>query len=221
MRSSDINKGKPYERPIFRELTREQAVVFLVGHAYIGNQGAKELMELLFPLPTDARIERTHDARKIMEGPKSKGEQPVDHQEGEYETRRENRRQPRFQWESEVTIRSKDGFFLPGRTLDISESGISALLPVELQVGQTAELKIKLPGLVATSCAVVRNRSVFRHGFEFLQPLHDAVGHDAADDDCRSCGGTGFIVQAVDGGQGVAFIRSNCPDCGGTGKRPA
>ena len=41
-------------------------------------------MELLFPLPTDARIERTHDARKIMEGPKSKGEQSVDRQEGEY-----------------------------------------------------------------------------------------------------------------------------------------
>jgi hypothetical protein len=49
MQSFDISKRKPYERPILRELTSEQAVVFLVGHAYIGNQGAKELMEMLFP----------------------------------------------------------------------------------------------------------------------------------------------------------------------------
>ena len=74
---------------------------------------------------------------------------------------------------------------------------------------------------LATSRAVVRNRNVFRHGFEFLQPLHDVVGHKPADDDCQSCGGTGFILQAVDGGRGVAFMGIRCPDCGGTGKEAA
>ena len=69
------------------------------------------------------------------------------------EDERESRRQPGFQWESEVTIRPKEGL-PPGRTPDISEFGISELLPVELQAGQTVELKIKLPGVVATSCAV-------------------------------------------------------------------
>jgi hypothetical protein len=64
------------------------------------------------------------------------------------EDKRESRRQRGFKWESEVTIRSKEGF-PPGRTPDISESGISALLPVELQAGQTVELKIKLPRVVA------------------------------------------------------------------------
>ena len=47
-----------------------------------------------------------------------------------------------------MTIRSKDEFS-PDRTPDTSESGISALLPIELQVGQTVELKIKLPGVSA------------------------------------------------------------------------
>jgi PilZ domain len=135
------------------------------------------------------------------------------------EDRRENRRQRRLKWEAEVTIRSKDGV-LPGRTLDIGESGMSAILPAELQVGQTVELKIKLPMALATTRAVVRNRNVFRYGFEFLQPLHDVVGHEAADD-CLSCSGTGFIVQALDGEQGVAFMRTRCPDCGGTGKQAA
>jgi hypothetical protein len=144
----------------------------------------------------------------------------MDHEEIKPEDDGKKRRQRRHRWESDMTIRSKDGF-LPGRTLDISESGISALLPVELQVGQTVELKIKLPEVLATSRAVVRNRNVFRHGFEFLQPLHDVVAHEAADDDCRSCAGTGFIVQTVDGGQGVAFMRSRCPDCDGTGKQAA
>jgi hypothetical protein len=144
----------------------------------------------------------------------------MDRQETQPKDRSENQRQRRLKWEGEVTIRSKDAF-LPGRTSDISESGMSAILPVELQVGEIVELKIKLPIALATSRAVVRNRNVLRHGFEFLQPLRDVVGHEAADDDCQSCSGTGFIVQPVDGGQGVAFMRTRCPDCGGTGKQAA
>lgn len=128
-----------------------------------------------------------------------------------------SRRQPRLKWEAEVTIRSK-GELLPGRTLDISESGLSAILPVEMQVGEIAELSLKVPMAMETSRAVVRNRNVFRHGFEFLQPLHDVVGHEAADN-CPPCCGTRFIVQAVDGGRGVAFMRTRCRDCGDTDKQ--
>jgi hypothetical protein len=142
----------------------------------------------------------------------------MDRQEIEHKEKTENRRHRRLELETELRIRSANGF-LPGRTLDISESGVSALLPVELQVGEIVELQIKLPTTLATSRAVVRNRNVFRHGFEFLQPLHDVVQHEAADDDCQSCGGTGFNVQAVDGRQGVAFMRIRCPDCSGTGHR--
>ncbi len=141
----------------------------------------------------------------------------MDRREIEHKEKTEHRRERRLEFETDVRIRSGNGF-LPGRTLDISESGISAILPIELPVGEFVELKIKLPNAFATSRAVVRSRNVFRHGFEFLQPLHDVVRHEAADDDCQSCGGTGFIVQVVDGRQGVAFMRYRCPDCGGPSK---
>ncbi len=126
------------------------------------------------------------------------------------------RRHQRLELETEVTVYSESGLF-PGRTLDISESGMAAILPVELKIGETLELRIKLPITVATTRAVTRNRNIFRHGFEFLRPMRDVLWHEAIDDACQSCGGTGFIVQTVNGGQGVAFMRAKCSDCNGTG----
>jgi len=123
----------------------------------------------------------------------------------------------RLELETEVTVYSESGM-VPGRALDISESGIAAILPVALKIGETVELRIKLPITVATARAVVRNRNIFRHGFEFLQPMRDVLGHEAADDACQICGGTGLIVQTVNGGQGVAFMRTKCCDCNGTGR---
>lgn len=153
------------------------------------------------------------DEARSSDAEKAQGAQ----QQIEQNNRRETRGHRRLEWEAEVTVRSESGL-LPGQTLDISESGLSAILPVELQLGETVELKIKLPITVAIVRAVVRSRSVFRHGFEFLQPMHDVVRHEAAGDGCQSCGGTGFIVQAVNGGQGVAFMRTRCSDCGGAGR---
>ena len=127
------------------------------------------------------------------------------------------RHHQRLELETDVTVYSENGVF-PGRTLDISESGMAAILPVELKIGETVELKIKLPITVATTRAVARNRNVFRHGFEFLQPMRDVLWHEAVADACQSCAGTGFIVQTVNGGQGVAFMRAKCSDCNGTGR---
>jgi len=90
----------------------------------------------------------------------------------------EKRRDPRRELEVEVTVRTENDL-LPGRTLDISESGISAILPVELHQGEELELQIKLPGNTLITRAVVRDRNVFRHGFEFVQPLHRIIGSDA------------------------------------------
>lgn len=42
---------KRYDQPILTTLTLEQGTLFLVGHAYLGHQGATDLMEVLFPLP--------------------------------------------------------------------------------------------------------------------------------------------------------------------------
>lgn len=140
----------------------------------------------------------------------------LDRQEIAPQVKTEKRRRPRLELEAEVIIRSESGL-VPGRTLDISESGMSAILAVQLQLGATVELKIKLPMALATTRVVVRSRNVFRPGFEFLQPLRDVVGHEVASDDCQSCGGTGFILQARAGMQGVALARTRCPDCEGVG----
>ena len=179
MQSSSVGERKPYEPPIARTLTREQAVLYLVGHAYIGNQDAKELMEILFPLPTDSssRVGQTEPMRLIdVVRRESKGEE---RQKVNCEESSEKRRDPRFKLEAELTVRSKKGL-IPGRTLEISEFGMSAILPVELLVGETVELKIKLPLNPATVRAIVRNRNVFRHGFEFAHPLRETVGNTQA-----------------------------------------
>ena len=42
---------KKYASPQFRKLNPEQGALFLVGHAWVGNPQARELLELLFPEP--------------------------------------------------------------------------------------------------------------------------------------------------------------------------
>ena len=55
MQPRDVGKPKPYEQPTLRKPTSSQATLFLVGHAYIGDRGATELLELLFPEPADCK----------------------------------------------------------------------------------------------------------------------------------------------------------------------
>ena len=141
----------------------------------------------------------------------------MDDQEIAPRARTENRRRPRLEFEAELIVRSTNGL-VAGWALDISESGISAILAVQLQLGATVELKIKPPMALATTRAVVRSRNVFRHVFEFVQSLRDVVGHEVASDACQSCGGTGFILQAVAGVQEVTLTRIRCPDCEGGGR---
>jgi hypothetical protein len=42
---------KEYSPPRLTRRSREQATLFLVGHAWIGDRGARDLLELLFPEP--------------------------------------------------------------------------------------------------------------------------------------------------------------------------
>jgi hypothetical protein len=83
--------------------------------------------------------------------------------------------------EVEVVVRTK-GELLPGRSQDISESGMSAILPAQLREGEEVELQIRLPGRTETIRAIVRHRNVFRHGFEFVQSLHAIFGDQVMTD---------------------------------------
>jgi len=77
------------------------------------------------------------------------------------------RRHPRVKLGVDVTVRSPTLGLIPGTSIEVSESGMSAILPIEVPVGETVDLRINLPLGSVDQRAVVRNRNAFRHGFEF------------------------------------------------------
>lgn len=86
--------------------------------------------------------------------------------------RNERRRHVRTIWENDVRVHSRTFGVLPGRGVDISENGMTVILPVELQLGDLVNIHFEAKGVESTVAATVRNRNVFRHGFEFLNRLH-------------------------------------------------
>ena len=72
-----------------------------------------------------------------------------------------------------LRIRSRSGELVQGRTVDISESGISARIPVKMNVGQVVELGFQLPSGPISVQAVVKNRSAARFGFKFVPERHE------------------------------------------------
>ena len=81
----------------------------------------------------------------------------------------EQRRHPRHKLDAEVRISSRTGGLLTGRTLDISESGIAVMLMAEMEVGELIGLEFDLPTGRMHTWAVVRNRTAFRYGCEFVR----------------------------------------------------
>jgi hypothetical protein len=82
----------------------------------------------------------------------------------------EARLYPRFKLDANLKIHSGAGELLSGYAVDISESGISAMLPIEVSMGEVVELDFELPLGRVSVRAVVRERNAFRYGFQFLQP---------------------------------------------------
>ena len=58
---------------------------------------------------------------------------------------------------------------LKGDTVDISESGVSALPKLEVPLGEFVELQFMLPYGPVTVYAVVGQRSAFRYGLQFVE----------------------------------------------------
>ncbi len=79
------------------------------------------------------------------------------------------RRYPRYKIEVDISIDSRSCGSLKGHTVDISESGISALLRLELPVGEVVELAFTLPLGPVKIYAMVRQKSAFRYGFQFME----------------------------------------------------
>lgn len=55
-----------------------------------------------------------------------------------------------------------------GMTVDISEGGLGALIPHQLEIGTTVELQLALRERMLRTAAIVRHAAHGRSGFEFL-----------------------------------------------------
>jgi hypothetical protein len=72
---------------------------------------------------------------------------------------------------------------LNAHTVDISETGISAILPIEVPLGENVELNFALPSTPVTIHAVVRQKNAFRYGFEFVDSdaMHEFIRRTCRD----------------------------------------
>src|SRR3982074_2291057 len=93
------------------------------------------------------------------------------------------RRRPRFKIEVDIGINSRKCGVLKGYTVDISESGIAAMLRIEACLGEVVELNFELPCGAVTIQAVSRQRNAFRYGFEFVDSdsVHELIRRTCRD----------------------------------------
>lgn len=90
----------------------------------------------------------------------------------------EKRLCPRFPLETEILIYVRNSPVVRGRTVDISESGIAAMLLVEVPLDEVVRLDFRLPLGAVEVHAVARQRNAFRYGFQFVETsfAHDIIG---------------------------------------------
>jgi hypothetical protein len=88
------------------------------------------------------------------------------------------RRHPRCRLETDIRIYPRKSAVVRGHTVDISESGISAMLRVEVPIGEVVRLEFSLPAGDADVHALVRQRNAFRYGFQFVEAssAQDVIG---------------------------------------------
>jgi len=92
------------------------------------------------------------------------------------------RRHRRFKLEVGIRVYPRDCPVVRGDTVDLSESGISAMLRVEVPVGELVRLEFSLPFGNVEVLAMVRQRNAFRYGFQFVEASSagDAIGRTCA-----------------------------------------
>jgi len=88
------------------------------------------------------------------------------------------RRHPRYKLHVGICVYARDSEVVRGHTVDISESGISAILPIEVPVAEVVRLEFTLPTGEVDIHAMVRQRNAFRYGFQFVESssAQDLIG---------------------------------------------
>ena len=96
------------------------------------------------------------------------------------------RQHSRFKLDGDLKIYSRISSVVVGRTVDISEAGLAAMLQIEVPIDQVVRLEFKLlPHDLVSIRALVRQRNVFRYGFQFVEPDSDA--QELINRFCREC----------------------------------
>ena len=68
-----------------------------------------------------------------------------------------------------ISVYPRNANVVRGHSVDISESGISAMLREEIPVGEVVRLAFTLPAGQVEVHAFVRQRNAFRYGFQFME----------------------------------------------------
>jgi hypothetical protein len=84
----------------------------------------------------------------------------------------ERRQRPRYRYSVPMTIRFADGSAVRGMSVEISESGVSAMADGLLRIGDTVELE---PVAGERMPALVRHKLGQLYGFEFVNPTEEQV----------------------------------------------
>lgn len=81
-----------------------------------------------------------------------------------------NRRYPRYEIDTELiaAMLGLERRELRGRSLNINEGGIGGVFAKEMDVGIPVSLQFSVPVVASSGSGVVRNRSGYRYGFEFV-----------------------------------------------------
>jgi hypothetical protein len=93
------------------------------------------------------------------------------------------RRHPRFTFQASIRVYARDCEVVRGETVDLSQSGVAAMMRVEVPVGEVVRLEFSVPSGDVEIHAVVRQRTAFRYGFQFLEAssAQDLIGRTCRD----------------------------------------
>jgi len=83
----------------------------------------------------------------------------------------EARRHPRYKLEVDLRVYPRNAPVVRAQSVDISESGMAAMLRVEVPLGEVVRLEFSLPTGEVEIHALTRQRVAFRYGFQFLDAV--------------------------------------------------
>lgn len=85
----------------------------------------------------------------------------------------EARRHARYKLQVNIRVYPRNASLVRGHTVDISESGIAVMLAIEIPVGEVVRLEFSLPMGDIECHALVRHRTAFRYGLQFVESSAD------------------------------------------------